>query len=711
MHTLHQKCDLTTGIKACGIALHNRWESILLPETLATSKLVVITIAIHGIRTKLVTMHLPDATEENEIIEQILQVLQQWMEERPGEHWMIGGDTNGVVGLLEDEEIMRLQEMARTQYVWERSTCTTGTRDDRDPRGALLAGWLTACKLSNVSALTGEFTHRHYTNQARSKRDFVFVRPAKGTAGLTFGINDVKTLTEFVCHGEDHVPNMVAFAQLDIQTSKKDRCHIAEHHRKRGQIAWKAREGQLYQEEVERAIQELQGQGAITIGDLTELIAHAAGSQTLPKLKTQIKHTVLNQVKACEKLRLCTFDPDRRRELSKQIWKHRKQWKRLKAQLELTQIYESKGLGKYSKQDLSCQRIQTNYLYDTSMPPLKIPCYEWKKVFQPHCEDMAASTKRMAEHFDLESKWEYMCSLEYLNATPIGAPEIQEAMNEMSSAKTGAGDGLVLEMVLEEGDAYHDELAVSYTKKLHNRSDENDQKVWAEMEASLMSKVAKPTLATQFRALHTTPTLAQIYDKVLQRRIEPNLQNQLGPEILGFRKHHQVHELTLYLRTLITSQREWGRPLYILEADVKKASDECEHGEISESLQLQRVPEPEICALRRERVIKSTVYRLNGVPVIGQIHNFRGAPQGMTTSPLSFRSLLNTCLEESGEKVNIDPSRLQDFQIGKLIWADNAIFMDTCPKRLQIRINKFDGAVRNHCLKVEWKTKAQWACN
>jgi len=437
------------------------------------------------------------------------------------------------------------------------------------------------------------------------------------------------------------------------------------------------------------------------------MVAHAARSHQIPKIQTQIKHVILNQVKACEKLRLCTFDPERRRELSKQIWKQRKQWKRVRAQIELTQIYESKGLGKYSKQSL----VQTNYLYDTSEPPIKVPRSEWSHVFQQHFENMAASTKWKAEHYDLEAKWEYLCSLKYNNAAPITTLETQEAMQDLKTGKSGASDGLVLEMVLEAGEEYHSEMASLYTAKLQNTASEADMQVWADMEASLMAKVAKPSLATQFRALHSTPTLAQIFDKIVQRRIEPNLQIRLGPEILGFRKQHQVHELTIYLRSLISCQREYGHPLYILEADIKKAFDESEHGEISNSLSQQGVPEPEVCALHRERVIKNTVYKLNGVPVTKQIFNFRGAPQGMTTSPLCFRSLLNTCLEESGEKVNIEPPKLHNFQQGKLVWADNVIFMDSCPRRLQTRINKVEAALKNHCLQVEWNSKAQWACN
>jgi len=711
VRTLHQIDELAGGAKASGIVINNRWEASLLPETFASTKLVVVTISINEVPTKLVTMHLPDASDENETAEQILQILQHWMEERPGEHWMIGSDTNGIIGELEDEEIMRLQTMARSQYVWDRSTCITGTRDNRDPRGALLVGWLTACGLSTVSVLTGEFTHSHYVNHAQSTRDFIFVRPARGTSGISFGIEDVKTIKEFVEHGEDHVPNMASFAHIDIQRCRKDRGHIAERHRRRGQIGWKPKDVGAYQEEVECALQQGREQGQLTIKDLTEIVAHAARSQQLPKLQTQIKHTILNQVKACEKLRLCTFDPEQRRELSKQIWKHRKQWKRVRAQIELTQIYESKGLGKYSKQSLSKQRIQTNYLFDTSKPPIKVPRCEWNMVFQQHFEKMATSTKWKAEHFDLEAKWEYLCSQQYENAVPITTLETQEAMYELNMGKSGANDGLVLEMVLQAGEGFHYEMACRYTAKLQNTADENDQQAWADMEASLMAKVAKPSLATQFRALHSTPTLAQIFDKIIQRRIEPKLQIRLGPEIIGFRKNHQVHELTLYLKSLIECQREYGKPLFVLEADIKKAFDESEHGEISNSLSQQGAPEPEVCALHRERVRKNTIYKLNGVPVTERIFNFRGAPQGMTTSPLCFRSLLNTCLEESGEKLNVVPPPLHNFQQGKLVWADNIIFMDSCPARLQTRINNVNAALTNHCLQVEWDSKAQWAQN
>ena len=182
-----------------------------------------------------------------------------------------------------------------------------------------------------------------------------------------------------------------------------------------------------------------------------------------------------------------------------------------------------------------------------------------------------------------------------------------------------------------------------------------------------MAKVANPQFATQFRALHDTPTLAQIYDKIIQRRVEPILQPKLGPEILGFRKHHQVHELMLYFRALIRHCKEWGMPFFSVEADVKKACDESEHGEISEALCLQGVDNPEICALHRERCSKTTVYQANGFRVTDPMKNERGAPQGQTTSPLCFRTLLNICLEESGEVVCRDPPCLQGFNSGKLV--------------------------------------------
>lgn len=113
------------------------------------------------------------------------------MSERSNEHWFIGGDANGALGALDEVTLMRPQAFMRSQHMGERGAAVVGTEDNRDPRGAMLVGWVNACELAPVSLVAGSHTHCHYSSHVRTMRDYAFLKAASGTPGVTFGLEDV----------------------------------------------------------------------------------------------------------------------------------------------------------------------------------------------------------------------------------------------------------------------------------------------------------------------------------------------------------------------------------------------------------------------------------------------------------------------------------------------------------------------------------------
>jgi hypothetical protein len=164
--------------------------------------------------------------------------------------------------------------------------------------------------------------------------------------------------------------------------------------------------------------------------------------------------------------------------------------------------------------------------------------------------------------------------------------------------------------------------------------------------SGLFPKVPKPVDMTQWRPIALSSCVQKSYCAILILLLD-ELSGPLHREACGFRKGHQVAEITEALRIGLDKSKLYGQELTIIQADVLKAFDHMSHDEIRRSLECYGPP---------QRLQHSLLLEMAGTVMFLVLEQFAAAcpvllyaagTQGGTETPALWNRIWDSCLAEA----------------------------------------------------------------
>jgi hypothetical protein len=201
---------------------------------------------------------------------------------------------------------------------------------------------------------------------------------------------------------------------------------------------------------------------------------------------------------------------------------------------------------------------------------------------------------------------------------------------------------------------------------------------WCNIVISLIPKIKKPELVSQWRPIALTSCLQKLYLGIVTKLIDQH-STTISPQQCGFRESHQTAEVSESVRQAVQKAACWGTDLYILKADVFRAFDSMAHSAILESMVESKVPVRLQHATLQE-LAHCTVSLLFQGNEWKHIPFEKGGRQGGTDTPHIWIRLLDLAVRRSrvrwkDENLGVEycSSLLEPFVLDCLIWADDMV--------------------------------------
>jgi hypothetical protein len=233
---------------------------------------------------------------------------------------------------------------------------------------------------------------------------------------------------------------------------------------------------------------------------------------------------------------------------------------------------------------------------------------------------------------------------------------------------------------------------------------------WTTVLVRLIPKVPKPVDMTQWRPIALSSCVRKLYCAILISLLE-ELSGPLHREACGFRKGHQVAEITEALRVGLEKSKLYGQELTIIQADVLKAFDHMSHDEILRSLEYYGVPQRLQHSLLLELAGTVMLLVLEHVAAACPVLLFAAGKQGGTETLALWNRILDSRLAEAA-KIRRDEGLgwklidegYADEVITHLFWADDVYIVCSTLEGSKRMLEHFSSSIEQAGLR--WKPES-----
>ncbi|PZR02946.1 MAG: hypothetical protein DI539_27135, partial [Flavobacterium psychrophilum] len=219
----------------------------------------------------------------------------------------------------------------------------------------------------------------------------------------------------------------------------------------------------------------------------------------------------------------------------------------------------------------------------------------------------------------------------------------------------------------------------------------------------LLHKKGDPHDIGNYRHISLLTTTYKVLTRVLTKRIQDQIGNQIPAEQAGFRQKFSTVDHIMSLNLLFEKAREWKLPIYATFIDFQKAFDTVQFEAIWAALRHYKLDDCTIRMIQQLYVAgKSSVVVGNS---LAPYSTQRGVRQGDSLSPLLFIITLQYALDQlkwDSFGIKIGTKRLQ-----YLAYADDIVLLSSNKQELQQMLNELATVCAKAGLQINVaKTKA-----
>ncbi|KAI5754231.1 hypothetical protein M8J77_006965 [Diaphorina citri] len=193
-----------------------------------------------------------------------------------------------------------------------------------------------------------------------------------------------------------------------------------------------------------------------------------------------------------------------------------------------------------------------------------------------------------------------------------------------------------------------------------------------------------------YRGITLTSQVAKLYERIIERKIRPVIEETLNEEQHGFRPGRSTNDLIFTIRQLMEKHYEYDKPLWIAFLDIKKAFDAIVRVKVWEALKNIGVKQDIIDRIAEMyRGISSAVKTCFGLTESFEIES--GLRQGGVLSPLLFVTVMDEIQKRVEDEVGSGGMKLT-------LFADDIALYGTTSEEVQQQITAWTRNARQYGL-------------
>ena len=281
--------------------------------------------------------------------------------------------------------------------------------------------------------------------------------------------------------------------------------------------------------------------------------------------------------------------------------------------------------------------------------------------------------------------------------------EVERAIKRMKRHKAQGVDGITSDIIKLGGP-----IVLTYLTNIFNNILKTKQipDSWHEAKIVILFKKGDPKDIKNYRPISLLSHSYKIFTRLLQTRIERNLDENQPREQAGFRKGYSATDHLQAVNQIIEKSNEYNLPLCIGFIDYEKAFDTVEHFAIFEALRKINVNETYINILQNiYNQATARVHLDKQVSTEFPIH--RGVRQGDPLSPKLFTTIVEEVFKKAdiSEGVNVDGENLTNLR-----FADDVALFNETTKQMEKHLNNLNSESLKVGLKIH-KGKTKYMTN
>ena len=228
-----------------------------------------------------------------------------------------------------------------------------------------------------------------------------------------------------------------------------------------------------------------------------------------------------------------------------------------------------------------------------------------------------------------------------------------------------------------------------------------------DFQRSVMIAIPKKTRTEkceEHRTLSLVSHASKILTRIISRRMERKIEDNLSENQFGFRKNRGTREAILCLRVMVEKTIHVNKPLYVAFVDLEKAFDNVEWNKmfrLLEKLGMDYNDRRIIYQLYKKQVV--TMRMRDGRHIEAQIN--KGVRQGCNLSPALFNIYMEEAIREAQE-IGLNGIKINGDEINMLRFADDIAIIAENQDDLQRSINAMDQALQEYNMNIN-KTKTK----
>ena len=225
---------------------------------------------------------------------------------------------------------------------------------------------------------------------------------------------------------------------------------------------------------------------------------------------------------------------------------------------------------------------------------------------------------------------------------------------------------------------------------------------WKEAKIIILFKKGDRKEIKNYRSISLLAHTYKLFTRLLQQRMEKDLDDNQPREQAGFRKGFSTRDHLQSLNITIEKCNEFNKPLCVCFIDYEKAFDSVEHFSVFNALRKMKINETYVNIL--ENIYKEATARVHlDDHVSGAFQIERGVRQGDPISP----KLFTAAIEEIFKKTNLkDGILIDDEHLKDLRFADDVALLTTDSEKMEKHLQLLNEESRKIGLKIhKGKTK------
>lgn len=266
---------------------------------------------------------------------------------------------------------------------------------------------------------------------------------------------------------------------------------------------------------------------------------------------------------------------------------------------------------------------------------------------------------------------------------PILTTEVKKALRSAKTGKAMGPDNIPVEVLKLLEDDYLDALTNLFNQVYNLGSLPSE---WLKSTFITLPKKTKAKKCAEYRTISLMSHVLKIFLAIIQNRIRPKCDEQLGESQFGFRSGMGTREALFALNVLVQKCKDMQTNVILCFIDYEKAFDRVRHDLLMERLLDVGLDSKDL------RVIKNLYWNQRATVRVErseteEVEICRGVRQGCVLSPLLFNLYSEAIMSEALEGLEIGV-KINGKVVNNLRYADDTVLIASSEKDLQILVNR-----------------------